>query len=334
MISHQMLLFLSAIFTGVERGGIPGLAPVAVTTLLATSDTPGLGRRLIGLLLPVYCASDLCACYIYKESIRWDILRELVLPVAVGMFFAFLTLGGIDGEDVRTYLGVAIAALLTLLVAVAVVQAQKQKSEDLLPLTAPSGSGSDSGSGGADKDGTSSASSTPLRSPQKASASSSSAAGRGNSPARDAQGNIGDSSTRTTALTDALVKVSRPVLASSFFRGALGCAVGYLTVVANVSGLVLILALLAMNLPARAFNGTRSALLLVCNGCKLPGQLLLGTIQLTLSDLVVMTPLIMAGVLCTWGTEKIIFRRLDQRAFEVVIWVLMALAALKLIFIF
>ena len=110
--------------------------------------------------------------------------------------------------------------------------------------------------------------------------------------------------------------------------------VGYLTVVANVSGLVLILALLAMNLPARAFNGTRSALLLICNGCKLPGQLLLGTIQLTLSDLVVMTPLILAGVLCTWATEKILFRRLDQTTFEIVIWILMSLMALKLIFIF
>jgi hypothetical protein len=313
MISHQMLLFLSAVFTGVERGGIPGLAPVAVTTLLATSDTPSLGRRMIGLLLPVYCASDLCACYIYKESIRWDILRELVLPVAVGMFFAFLTLGGIGGEDVRTILGVTIAALLLLLSIVSVIERRKsnKQADDVLPLTV---------------EGTGSAPGTPLRTPKKGASASSSA--RGNSPSRD------DNQRGNTALTSALVLVSRPLMASSVFRGGLGCMVGYLTVVANVSGLVLILALLAMNLPARAFNGTRSALLLICNGCKLPGQLLLGTIQLTLSDLVVMTPLILAGVLCTWGTEKILFRRLDQTTFEIVIWVLMSLMALKLIFIF
>jgi hypothetical protein len=91
MLSHAFLLYLSAIFTGIERGGIPGLAPVAVTTLLATSGSAGLGRRLLGVMIPAYFCSDLTACYLYRESIRWDILRELVLPIAVGMFFSFLS---------------------------------------------------------------------------------------------------------------------------------------------------------------------------------------------------------------------------------------------------
>ena len=90
-----------------------------------------------------------------------------------------------------------------------------------------------------------------------------------------------------------------------------------------------------MNLPMRSFNGTRSALLLICNGCKLPGQLLLGTIQMTLSDLLLITPLIIASVSCTYGTEKfIVTPKMEQSTFEYVIWLLIAFAALKMIFIF
>jgi uncharacterized membrane protein YfcA len=317
MLSHSLLLYLSALFTGLERGGIPGLAPVAVTSLLAFAGSPGLSRRLIGVLIPVYCASDLTACYIYKESIRWDILRELVLPVAVGMFFSFLTLGSIDGEDVRTMLGLVLAVLLSILALISAKNYKDGQNEDVLPLTLADAADSDPN--------------TPLRSTK--SGSMSTAKKTGNSPSRSGS-QISDANLRTTALSQALHQITRPVISSGVFRAFMGCAVGYLTVVANVSGLVLILMLLSMNLPLRSFNGTRSALLLTCNGCKLPGQLLLGTIQMTMSDVIIITPLIIASVVCTWATEKYIIHKMDQTSFENVIWLLVAFAAIKLIFIF
>lgn len=295
MLSHATLLYLSAIFTGIERGGIPGLAPVAVTSLIASSGSAALSRRLIGLLIPVYCASDLFACYTYKESIRWDILRNLVLPVAVGMFFSFLTLGMVDAEDIRTYVGVALAGLL---VVVSVMTLFPEKKE-VLPTSY----------------------STPVRV---------------NSKERMAANNEDEGEeSKTSALSVALQKVSRPLMALGSFHALVGFLAGYLTVVANVGGLLIIVFLMAMNLPSRAFNGTRSALLMICNGCKMPGQMLLGAIQMTVADLVLIVPLVLASVICAFATEKyIVTPKLNQTAFEHVVWVLLAFAAVKLMFVF
>ena len=234
MLSHATLLYLSAIFTGLERGGIPGLAPVAVTSMIATSGSAALSRRLIGLLIPVYCASDLFACYAYKDSIRWDILRNLVLPVAVGMFFSFLTLGMIDAEDIRTYVGVTLACLLVMLSIMTLFPEKKE----VLPT----------------------AFSTPLRV---------------NSKERMTPNDDDESEeSKTSALSMALQKISRSLIGFGSFHAFVGFLTGYLTVVANVGGLLIIVFLMAMNLPSRSFNGTRSALLLICNGCKMPGQML------------------------------------------------------------
>jgi len=299
MISHATLLYLSAILTGIERGGIPGLAPVAVTTLVATSGSAALSRRLIGLLLPVYCASDLFACYTYKESIRWDVLRNLVLPVAVGMFFSFLTLGMIDAEDVRAYVGVALAVLLSVL---SIMTIFLSRNKEMLPtaVTSP----------------------PPVRVRSK-----------GNISAADREDEDGND--KTSSLSMALQNISRPLMAMGSFQALVGFLAGYLTVIASVGGLLFIIFLMAMNLPARSFNGTRSALLLICNGCKMPGQMLLGAIQMTVADLVLIVPLVLASVVCSYATEKyIVTPRLSQTAFEHVTWLLLAFSAVKLMFVF
>lgn len=325
MLSHAMLLYLSAMFTGIERGGVPGLAPVVVTTLMATSGSASLSRRLIGLLIPVYCAADLYACYIYKESIRWDILRTLVLPVAVGMFFSFLTLGRLDAEDIRAYVGVGLAILLSVLSIIAMWTNNGKDDDDdenVLPTTHPV---------------------TPVSSSTRVVASANKLNSNESSPPRTG-GPIGSASNAglrnrshevNNALSLALHKLSRPLMQMPLFHSLIGFLAGYLTVVANVAGLLIIVFLMAMNLPARAFNGTRSALLLICNGCKLPGQMLLGAIQVNITDLTLIVPLIVASVMCTYATEKFfVTPRMNQATFEHLTWVLLAFAALKLMFIF
>lgn len=300
MISYATLLYLSAVFTGIERGGIPGLAPVAMTSLVATSGSAALSRRLIGLLIPVCCASDLYACYAYKESIRWDILRNLVLPVAVGIFFSFLTLGRLDAEDIRAYVGLALAALLLFLFVITVIRGGSK--DDILP--------------------TSSTAVTPPRSFPKSNVIASDPENDSDAP-------------RKTSFSMTLQDVSRPLMATPVFHAFIGFVAGYLTVVANVAGLVIIVFLMAMNLPLRAFNGTRSAILLICNGCKLPGQMLLGAIQMTTSDFVLILPLILASVLSAYITEKyFVTPKVDQAAFEFMTWLLLAFAATKLVFVF
>jgi hypothetical protein len=342
MLSHAMLLYLSAMFTGIERGGVPGLAPVAVTTLIATSGSAALSRRLIGLLIPVYCASDLYACYIYKESIRWDILRSLVLPVAVGMFFAFLTLGVFEADDIRTYVGIGLAVLF-LILALKSMSAwsgsigEDEGEDNLLPTTRPLTPASSSVrlSAAAGSATPSNDSSPPRLVPANANSAQSQVSNLSGGGGGVGVWDGSRSPKGANPLSAALHKLARPLVLLPFFQALMGFLAGYLTVVANVAGLLVIVFLMAMNLPARAFNGTRSAILLICNGCKLPGQMLLGAIQMNATDLTMILPLVVASVMCTYATEKFfVTPRMTQAMFEHLTWALLAFSSLKLMFIF
>jgi len=213
------------------------------------------------------------------------------------MFFSFLTLGMIDAEDVRTYVGVALACLLSVL---SVTTFFVGENKEVLP--------------------------TAFHTPSSRVRSKGSVA----SAEEDEDGNG-----KTSSLSAVLQSISRPLMALGSFHALVGFLAGYLTVVANVGGLLIIVFLMAMNLPSRAFNGTRSALLLICNGCKMPGQMLLGAIQMTIADLVLIVPLVLASVVCSYATEKyIVTPRLNQTAFEHVTWILLAFSAIKLMFVF
>jgi uncharacterized membrane protein YfcA len=71
---------LAALLVGVSKTALPGAALVA-TPLLATVVS---GRAIAGTTLPILLTADVFAIAWYRRHARWDLLRPLVAPVAIG----------------------------------------------------------------------------------------------------------------------------------------------------------------------------------------------------------------------------------------------------------
>jgi uncharacterized protein len=70
----------AALLVGLSKTALPGAAIVATPMLATVLD----GRAIAGTTLPILLAADLFAIAWYRRDARWDLLRPLVAPVAVG----------------------------------------------------------------------------------------------------------------------------------------------------------------------------------------------------------------------------------------------------------
>jgi len=104
---YALLLYVSSILIGIDKGGIPGLGALGISTVLAQSGGL-LARRSLGIFVPVLTSADLFALYVYGDSIRWDIVRDLILPLSVGMFAGFCLLGRLPDDEIRICVGWAL----------------------------------------------------------------------------------------------------------------------------------------------------------------------------------------------------------------------------------
>ncbi len=120
-----------------------------------------------------------------------------------------------------------------------------------------------------------------------------------------------------------------PIPTQWWFAAALGFVAGVTTMMANAAGPVMVIYLLAMRLPKVAFVGTSAWFFFAVNWLKVPFSAHLNLItgaSITLDLL--MLPLIAAG-----SVVGIFFlRRIPQRAFNSLIQILAAAAAIKLLF--
>jgi uncharacterized membrane protein YfcA len=120
-----------------------------------------------------------------------------------------------------------------------------------------------------------------------------------------------------------------PIPTQWWFTGALGLTAGVTTMMANAAGPVMVIYLLAMRLPKLAFVGTSAWFFFVVNWLKVPfsAQLALTTgasVKLGL----LMLPLIAVGSVA----GIFLLHRLPQKAFNALIQLLAAAAAIKLLF--
>ncbi len=114
-----------------------------------------------------------------------------------------------------------------------------------------------------------------------------------------------------------------------FFIALVGIGAGFFTMMANASGPIMIIYLLAMGLPKMEFMGTSAWFYLLLNTAKIPFSWNLGLItpeSLTFDAL--MAPFVILGGLAGYQLLK----RLDQKLFEELALGLTALAALRLVF--
>jgi uncharacterized membrane protein YfcA len=107
-----------------------------------------------------------------------------------------------------------------------------------------------------------------------------------------------------------------------------GVLAGFATMVANAAGPVMVVYLLAMRLPKLVFVGTSAWFYLLVNAFKVPFSVGLGLISLRslAVDAALLVPMVPGALL-----GPAILRRMDQRAFEGVVLVLTAAAALRLL---
>jgi len=108
-----------------------------------------------------------------------------------------------------------------------------------------------------------------------------------------------------------------------------GITAGVTTMIANAAGPILLIYLLAMNLPKDEFIGTSAWYFMVLNWCKVPFMMQLGLINSdSLAFNIKLSPAILVG-----GLLGIYFSsRLSNSGFNRLIQVLTVLAALKLLF--
>jgi uncharacterized membrane protein YfcA len=120
-----------------------------------------------------------------------------------------------------------------------------------------------------------------------------------------------------------------PIPTQWWFTGALGFIAGVTTMMANAAGPVMVIYLLAMRLPKLAFVGTSAWFFFAVNWLKVPFSTQLAlTTSASVKLGLLMLPLIAAGSVA----GIFLLHRLPQKAFNSLIQLLAAAAAIKLLF--
>jgi len=120
-----------------------------------------------------------------------------------------------------------------------------------------------------------------------------------------------------------------PVPTQWWFAVGLGFLAGVTTMMANAAGPIMIVYLLAMRLPKVEFVGTSAWFFFVVNWLKVPfsANLELMTAESVKLDLI-MLPFIAVGA----AVGILVLKRIPQKAFNVVVQILAAAAAIRLLF--
>lgn len=136
-------------------------------------------------------------------------------------------------------------------------------------------------------------------------------------------------------LTMVIVQILRkrlrlaPAAGSRIVGWSTGIFSGITTMMANAAGPIMSIYLLAMGLPKLAFVGTSASFFLLINVLKVPFSAHLGLINSTSLKLnLVLLPVIGLGVL----SGRLLIQRIPQRAFELLVLVFAAFAAVRLLF--
>ena len=120
-----------------------------------------------------------------------------------------------------------------------------------------------------------------------------------------------------------------PIPTQWWFAALLGFAAGITTMMANAAGPVMIIYLLAMRLPKFHFVGTSAWFFFIVNWVKVPFHANLDTMTLATVKLdLMLLPLIAVGAVA----GIVLLKRIPQRAFNSVVQILAAAAAIKLLF--
>ena len=110
--ANLALGILAAIIVGLSKTAVPGGGLLATPVLAAVVA----GRLIAGTIIPVLLVGDVLAVYLVRRSVRRDVLRPLVLPVAAGFGLGtlFYVLVGAGGRVLDVMIGATIVSMVLL----------------------------------------------------------------------------------------------------------------------------------------------------------------------------------------------------------------------------
>ncbi|MCX7848286.1 MAG: sulfite exporter TauE/SafE family protein [bacterium] len=103
-------LGVAGLLIGAAKAGVVG-GTILVIPLLA-SVFPA--KSSTGILLPLLCVGDVVGIVAYRRHGRWDIIRRVFPPAAVGVIVGYLLMGRITDGQLRRLIGCIVLGLLVL----------------------------------------------------------------------------------------------------------------------------------------------------------------------------------------------------------------------------
>ena len=106
-----IVLFVMAIFVGMSKTGIQGLAILTVPMLAMTFEA----KPSTGLMLPVLCFADIIGVSYYRRQAEWKYIIRL-LPMAIAGFFLALWVDNmIPASEFKHLMGACLALVLAVM---------------------------------------------------------------------------------------------------------------------------------------------------------------------------------------------------------------------------
>jgi hypothetical protein len=113
----SLTLFLCSISIGLDKGGIPGAAALGMVVAIAVAagggseDEQAKGSEsavIIASLVPILFSADICAVYVYRNLVRWELVGLLSLPCVLGIVVGAALLGFLSERLIQQCVGFAL----------------------------------------------------------------------------------------------------------------------------------------------------------------------------------------------------------------------------------
>jgi uncharacterized protein len=105
-----VLAVAAALLVGFSKTGIGGLGVLSV--VIFTRIMPA--KQATGIVLPLLCFGDLIAVASYRPHTQWRFIWKLFPWTAAGVFVGYFTLGEIDDDQAKLFVGWITIGLLVL----------------------------------------------------------------------------------------------------------------------------------------------------------------------------------------------------------------------------
>ena len=103
--------FVAALFFGMSKTGVPGIAMLGVLLMLLAF--PGAEKLSSGAVLPLLLAADIFAVRYYWRYADWQRIRQLLPTVVVGLCLGTVFMRAIDHSQFKIILAALILALVS-----------------------------------------------------------------------------------------------------------------------------------------------------------------------------------------------------------------------------